>query len=139
VNTIGNTIKSFLAALTLALAMLALAAPAAGGTGPAYSDAVDRHPVASPTSALDGYPDGRGSAYRSEPARVQAPSTSPRGYDAIEIARTQPRGVTAPDTVASPGFDWGDAGIGASAALAAIFLLGTAAMLANRSRRVVHS
>jgi hypothetical protein len=51
--------------------------------------------------------------------------------DGVEITRTQPRSNTAdtlsvPQVVSSPGFDWGDAGIGAGIALGLVLLAGAA-------------
>jgi hypothetical protein len=121
-----------------ALTIAAIAAPAAQAAESTYRDAVDRHPVASPFTS------GRHSDAVDRQRGIEAARTQPlkrlhRGYDAIELARTEPVSISAPSTVAAPSFDWRDAGIGAGATFGAILLLTAAATLATRSRRVAHS
>ena len=58
------------------------------------------------------------------------PRSVARDNDTIENVRLQPRHGT-PFVVASPGFDWGDAGIGA-AVLLGIVLVGGAAYVSTR-------
>ena len=60
-----------------------------------------------------------------ETVRAQPKSV---GSDHIEFVRTQPRSVGQPEIIAAPGFDWGDAGIGAGLALAFVLLLGGATL-----------
>jgi hypothetical protein len=59
------------------------------------------------------------------------PRTTSRDYDLIENRRADTPRVSTPVTVASPGFDWGDAGIGAALALGLVLLAG-AAVLTSR-------
>jgi hypothetical protein len=54
-----------------------------------------------------------------------------RPGDRIENVRLQPRTVSTPQVVSSPGFDWRDAGIGAGLALG-LALLAAAALRATR-------
>ena len=55
--------------------------------------------------------------------------------DRIEFVRTQPRSVGQPEIVAAPGFDWGDAGIGAGLALMVVLLLGGATLASRHTGR----
>jgi hypothetical protein len=59
------------------------------------------------------------------------PRSTLRDSDLIEQVRMSPRDVSSPQVVSSPGFDWGDAAIGAGF-LAAIVLLGAGALYATR-------
>jgi hypothetical protein len=65
-----------------------------------------------------------------EVVRAQ-PRNEVRAGDRIELVRLHPRTVSTPQVVSSPGFDWGDAGIGAGLALG-LALLGGAAIRATR-------
>jgi hypothetical protein len=65
-----------------------------------------------------------------EIARLQPRSTLREG-DLIEQVRVSPREVSTPQAVASPGFDWSDAAIGAGV-LFGLVLLGGAAFLGTR-------
>lgn len=131
--------KTILSGLTLGLAILALAAPAAhAGAGAKYADAVDRDSVGSSTLLSGRYSDAVDRHPRSEAAQAGAGTRFDSGYNAIELIRTEPRTIEGPQTVAVPGFDWSDAGIGAGAALGAM-LLGAVAVLATRSRRIAHT
>jgi len=60
---------------------------------------------------------------RAEPSSV--------GHIDIESVRAEPRGIGGPTVVASPGFNWGDAGLGAGLALAALLIIG-GSLLASR-------
>jgi ABC-type amino acid transport substrate-binding protein len=132
-------VKTILSGLTLALAMLALAAPAAqAGAGAKYADAVDRDTVGSSTFASGRYSDAVDRHPQSEAAPGETRKSFSRGYDGVELIRTEPRIVAALETEAAPGFDWRDAGIGAGGALAAM-LVAAVAVLATRSRRIAHS
>jgi hypothetical protein len=64
------------------------------------------------------------------------PRTTARDYDLIENRRADSPRVSTPVTIASPGFDWGDAGIGAALALGLVVLLAGAAVLASRRHRM---
>jgi hypothetical protein len=57
--------------------------------------------------------------------QVQADNTV-RSIDAVENARLTPRGGSVPQVVASHGFDWSDAGIGAGLALGLVLIGGAA-------------
>jgi hypothetical protein len=59
------------------------------------------------------------------------PRTTGRDYDLIENRRADTPRVSTPVAVASPGFDWGDAGIGAALALGLV-LFAAAAVLTSR-------
>jgi hypothetical protein len=59
------------------------------------------------------------------------PRSTLRTNDLIEKVRVAPSEVSTPQAVASPGFDWSDAGIGAGLALGLV-LLGAAAVRASR-------
>ena len=61
-----------------------------------------------------------------------APRSTARQFDGIENVRVEPRSVGSPELVASPGFDWSDAGIGAGLALLLV-ALGGGALLATRN------
>jgi hypothetical protein len=65
-----------------------------------------------------------------EVARLQ-PRNEVRSGDLIENVRLEPRTVSTPQVVSSPGFDWSDAGIGASLLLG-LMLVGGAAVYATR-------
>jgi hypothetical protein len=65
-----------------------------------------------------------------EVARLNPRSTL-RTNDLIEKVRVAPSEVSTPQIVASPGFDWSDAGIGAGLALGLV-LLGAGAVRATR-------
>jgi hypothetical protein len=134
-NTIATIARLIVGALTIA----AVAAPAAQAGESKYRDAVDRHPVASSTFASGRYSDAVDRQRAIEAARTEPVTRLQRGYDPIELVRTQPVNISAPNSVAAPGFDWRDAGIGAATTLGAILLLTAAAMLAAHSRRVAHS
>jgi hypothetical protein len=54
------------------------------------------------------------------------------GHMDIEIVRAQPRGIGGPTVVASPGFNWGDAGLGAGLMLAALLVIGGSALAARQ-------
>lgn len=64
---------------------------------------------------------------RSQPRNVSS--------DRIEFVRTQPRSVGQPQLVAAPGFDWGDAGVGAGIALALVLLAGGATVATRHTGR----
>jgi hypothetical protein len=61
-----------------------------------------------------------------------------RGSDRVENVRVEPRGLDKPVLVVSDGssFDWGDAGIGAGLAFAAILLAGAAALSVRQFNRL---
>ena len=84
-------------------------------------------PVGLPQAGLNVYLQSRDGI---ELARLEPRSTL-RDWELIENVRLSPREVSTPQTVASPGFDWGDAAIGAGF-LAAIVLLGAGALYATR-------
>ena len=65
-----------------------------------------------------------------ELVRLQPRSTL-RDSDLVEQVRVSPREVSQPQLVAEPGFDWRDAGIGASI-LAGLLVLGAAGLAGNR-------
>jgi hypothetical protein len=61
---------------------------------------------------------------RAEPSSV--------GHMDIESVRAEPRGIGGPTVVASPGFNWGDAGLGAGLLLAALLVIGGSALAARQ-------
>jgi hypothetical protein len=97
---------------------------------PKYDTSVDvgsGTPVGVPHAGLNDYLQSRDGV---ELVRLQPRSTL-RDSDPIEQVRISSRDTSAPQVVASPGFDWSDAGIGAGI-LAGLILLGGAAFLATR-------
>ena len=66
------------------------------------------------------------------------PQNSLRGSDRVENVRVEPRGLDKPVLVASENgsFNWGDAGIGAGLAFAAILLAGAAALSVRQYGRL---
>lgn len=97
-----------------------------GGYGPATSAGAGT-PVGVPHAGLNDYLQSRDGV---ELVRLQPRSTL-RDSDFIEQVRVSPREISGPQAVASPGFNWGDAGIGA-AVFAGLALLGAAGLLATR-------
>jgi hypothetical protein len=85
-------------------------------------------PVGLPHAGLNDYLRSRDGV---ELVRV-APRSTARSFDGIENVRVAPRTVDSPSLVASPGFDWSDAGIGAGVALVLVALAG-GALLASRN------
>jgi hypothetical protein len=85
-------------------------------------------PVGMPAAGLNDYLRSRDGV---ENVRVEPRSTA-RDFDGIENVRVEPRTVDSPSLVASPGFDWSDAGIGAGVALLLV-ALGGGALLASRN------
>jgi hypothetical protein len=84
-------------------------------------------PIGLPSAGLNDFLKARDGI---EVARLQ-PRNEVRSGDLIENVRLAPRSVSTPQVVASPGFDWSDAGIGAGLALALV-LAGGAAYIATR-------
>jgi hypothetical protein len=84
-------------------------------------------PVGLPNAGLNEYLKARDGI---EIARLQ-PRSEVRAGDLIENVRLEPRTVSTPQVVSSPGFDWSDAGIGAGLALILV-LAGGAALIATR-------
>ena len=84
-------------------------------------------PVGLPHAGLNDYLKARDGI---EVARLQ-PRNEVRSGDLIENVRLEPRTVSTPQVVSSPGFDWSDAGIGASLLLG-LMLVGGAAVYATR-------
>ena len=84
-------------------------------------------PVGMPHAGLNDYVQSRDGI---EMVRLQPRSTL-RVSDAIEKVRVAPRVDSTPQSVASPGFDWGDAGILAGI-VGGIALLGAAAFFGTR-------
>jgi hypothetical protein len=84
-------------------------------------------PVGMPHAGLNDYLQNRDGI---ELVRLEPRSTL-RDTDAIEQVRVSPRDVSAPQIVASPGFDWSDAAIGAAMAVG-LLLLGGAAFYSTR-------
>ena len=66
------------------------------------------------------------------------PQNDVRGLDGVENVRVEPRGLDQPVLVVSDGssFNWGDAGIGAGLAFAAILLAGAAALSVKQHGRL---
>jgi hypothetical protein len=135
----------------LALAVAAVAAPTAqarideAGSGQSSSNSyiagvtdfpkavnhaakIGGTPVGMPHAGLNDYLRSRDGV---ELVRVEPRSTA-RSFDGIENVRVEPRTVDSPSLVASPGFDWSDAGIGAGVALLLV-ALGGGALLASRN------
>jgi hypothetical protein len=84
-------------------------------------------PIGLPNAGLNDYLKARDGI---EIARLQ-PRTEVRAGDLIENVRLEPRSVSTPQVVSSPGFDWSDAGIGAGLALGLVLAAG-AAYIATR-------
>jgi hypothetical protein len=84
-------------------------------------------PIGLPNAGLNDYLKSRDGI---EVVRLQPRSTL-RDTDTIEQVRVSPRDVSAPQVVASPGIDWGDAAIGAALAVG-LMLLGGAAFYSTR-------
>lgn len=84
-------------------------------------------PIGLPNAGLNEYLKARDGI---EIARLQ-PRSEVRAGDLIENVRLEPRTVSTPQVVSSPGFDWSDAGIGAGLALILV-LAGGAALVATR-------
>jgi hypothetical protein len=84
-------------------------------------------PVGMPSAGLNEYLKARDGI---EVARLQ-PRNEVRAGDLIENVRLEPRTVSTPQVVSSPGFDWSDAGIGAGLALILV-LAGGGALIATR-------
>jgi hypothetical protein len=137
--------------ITLAFAVAAIAAPTAqavplepGATKAEYIPFVTDFPRTNTVSHGEtiqsgeyGMPTAMPSDYaanrvdRIELARLQnRTSNDVRGLDGVENVRVEPRGLDKPVLVVSDGssIDWGDAGIGAGLAFAAILLAGAAAL-----------
>jgi hypothetical protein len=71
-----------------------------------------------------------------ENVRVE-PRGDVRGLDGVENVRVEPRGLDKPVLVSDTrSFDWGDAGIGAGLAFAAILLAGAAALSVRQYGRL---
>jgi hypothetical protein len=87
-------------------------------------------PVGMPHAGLNDYLRSRDGV---ELVRV-APRSTARSFDGIENVRVEPRTVESPSLVASPGFEWRDAGIGAGVALLLV-ALGGGALLASRNAK----
>ena len=75
---------------------------------------------------------------RAELARLQdRTGTDLRGSDGVENVRIEPRGLDNPVLVSdTSSFNWGDAGIGAALAFAAILLAGAAALSVRQYGRL---
>ena len=84
-------------------------------------------PIGLPNAGLNDYLKARDGI---EIARLQ-PRNEVRSGDLIENVRLEPRTVSTPQVVSSPGFDWSDAGVGAGIALALVLAAG-AAFIATR-------
>jgi hypothetical protein len=87
-------------------------------------------PVGLPHAGLNDYLQSRDGI---ENVRLE-PRSSARTFDGIENVRVEPRTVDSPSLVASPGFDWSDAGIGAGVVLVLV-ALGSGALLASRNMK----
>ena len=126
--------------IALAFAVAAIVAPTAQAVPlePGATNAVQAGEYGMPTAMPSDYAANRGD--RIELARLQdrGTDTSLRGLDGIENVRVEPRGLDKPVLVVSDGssFDWGDAGIGAGLAFAAILLGGAAALGVRQSQRL---
>ena len=84
-------------------------------------------PVGLPSAGLNEYLKARDGI---EVVRLQ-PRNEVRSGDLIENVRLEPRTVSTPQVVSSPGGDWSDAGVGAGLALILV-LAGGAAYFATR-------
>lgn len=158
-----NRIKQrMLRRIALAFALAAVAAPTAqavplepGATKAEYIPFVTDFP--SPNTAYRGHVN----LEQSNPGAVQMPRVTPsdyaayrdraelarlqdrtgidlRGSDGVENVRVEPRGLDKPVLVVSDNgsFNWGDAGIGAGLAFAAILLAGAAALSVRQQGRL---
>jgi hypothetical protein len=105
------------------------------GHTPAHGMTV-RQQYGMPTAMPSDYAANRD---RIENVRLHARNTDElRGSDRVENVRVEPRGLDKPVLVVSDGssFDWGDAGIGAGLAFAAILLAGAAALSVRQFNRL---
>jgi hypothetical protein len=148
--------NTFLKKIVLGFAVVALMAPAAAqarldvSTGQGTSD--DRggselgyvagvtdfpKPLAIPNGAalendyvqgVTDFPKAVGGARQDWIESVRLNPRTARDYDLIENRRADSPRVSTPVTVASPGFDWGDAGLGAALALGLVLLAGAAVL-----------
>jgi hypothetical protein len=108
----------------LALIVVAVAAPAASA---AYSVRPNPDEVALIAASQPGHLVTQAPAVRSNPDEI---GNGPRSVSGPEFAAlTQPQAVES-----NPGFDWGDAGIGAGAALV-LTMVGTGFVLTARRER----
>ena len=120
----------------------------AGETSGGYLDAVDRFVLNNrPLDVIDRWllnhpPQGVSTGsfdaielVRNDPRGV----TANRSYDAVELVRTQPKSLPTSAVATEPGFDWADAGIGAGIAFGAMLLAAAAALGARSRGRVAHS
>ena len=133
-----------LSMLTTAIAVAALAAPATAIT---YEDLRNPDSKAAAIEAQREQPVSRISATRTRRPRRSRRSGSSRSTEdlrnpdskaaAIEAQRGTPAETPAPPTIAqAPGFDWGDAGIGAGSALGLLLIaLSVSFTVAHRRSR----
>jgi len=84
-----------------------------------------------PSAGLNDYLQARDGI---EVARTQTRSTA-RSSDGIENVRVTPRGNSGTELVSSPGFNWGDAGIGAALALGLVLMGGVALRVTRDSSK----
>ena len=138
-----NRIKQrMLRRIALAFAVAAVAAPTAqavplepGNSTPRGTTIPQQYGM--PTAMPSDYAANRGDGI--ELARLNDRIGSDvRGLDGVENVRVEPRGLDQPVLVVSDGssFNWGDAGIGAGLAFAAILLAGAAALGVRQQGRL---
>jgi hypothetical protein len=120
--------------IALGLAVAAVAAPAAQAKVDEGQSLKQTGNVAS----VYGMPRAMPSDYaanRGDQIELIRSQTRTVGSDHIEFVRAQPRSVGQPQIVAAPGFNWGDAGVGAGLALGLVLLAGGAALATRSSGR----
>lgn len=144
----------FVRRIVLALAVAALLAPAASAVDLRSPDTRDAALAASPTGADLRSPDTHDASIPTEPSPVGADFRSPDTRDAASAEEPIATlgDLRSPDTreaadgyrpaatsvivhVPGPGFDWGDAGIGALGAFAVALLAAGAMLVVFRHRR----
>jgi hypothetical protein len=126
-----STVTRSLSRITsLALAITAVAVPAASANPLGSGDAVKPSKVES-QSISKVTPDARDAAR-------PAPAIDRVSPDARDNGRREPAPVVVsqPPVVATDGFDWTDAGIGAAGGLAILTLAGGMGLVATQRRRV---
>ena len=134
-----NRIKQrMLRRIALAFAVAAVAAPTAQAVPlePGATNAVQAGEYGMPTAMPSDYAANR--VDRIELARLQdRTSNDVRGLDRVENVRVEPRGLDKPVLVVNDSsFNWGDAGLGAGFAFAAILLAGAAALSIKQHGRL---
>ncbi len=135
-------------ALATVISAIAVPAAAAAPVDPPILGAPDEPQQSQPSqSQRESYPGSLDAQVATTNTGAQPSNTGaqpsqrdyPRGVDALAPPESTPVTVQVePRTVAGDGFDWGDAGIGASAVLALAAIAGGAAIALGHSSRRGH-